>query len=177
MAQSAHQIQKLSYKHHRIMDYMIANPRLRMGEIAKELGFSLSWMSIVVNTDLFKEELLRRRAAFNDENIRITQDRLASLGDKTLNAMEKKVDKANIAPDEFSMDELRKTAETVLKAQGMMDSGPKVTVNNNTQVVNNSVDEATFLRAKEVLNGKKFEQGATQNLPAPKEVPALNESP
>jgi len=56
----------VSYRHERIIDFMLLNPAMRKGEIAAALGFTQAWFSTITGSDAFKAEYQRRRAEMNE---------------------------------------------------------------------------------------------------------------
>jgi len=61
MAQSV-QVAKVSHRHHAIIDWLLANPHIKnMNVLCNEMGYSRSWLSIVMNSDAFKLEFEQRR--------------------------------------------------------------------------------------------------------------------
>jgi len=57
-------IQNVSLKHRQIMDFMLINPSMPLGQVAKHFNVTPGWLSIIVHSDAFiavmkeKEELL-----------------------------------------------------------------------------------------------------------------------
>jgi len=66
------QIAKVRYTHDAIIDMIIVNPAISQNELAKEFGFSVAWMSIIVNSDSFQERLAERKGELVDPKIRAT---------------------------------------------------------------------------------------------------------
>lgn len=66
MAESV-QIASVSNRHEAIADMMLANPTMAKGEIARRMGVSPSWLSIVIHSDVFIEYFDARRKLFNDQ--------------------------------------------------------------------------------------------------------------
>ena len=66
------QIAKVRYTHDSIIDMILVNPAVSQNDLAREFGFSVTWMSIVVNSDSFKERLAERKAELVDPKIRAT---------------------------------------------------------------------------------------------------------
>lgn len=54
------QIKELSPKHHDIMNYILANPTVKMGEVAAKYDMTLPWLSTLIHSDSF-QALLRAR--------------------------------------------------------------------------------------------------------------------
>lgn len=60
--------------HELVIDMIIANPTLKQGEIAKMVGRSQTWLSIVMNGDMFKARLAERKEEIVDPALRATVD-------------------------------------------------------------------------------------------------------
>lgn len=60
--------------HELVIDMIIANPTLKQGEIAKAVGRSQAWLSIVMNGDMFKARLAERKEEIVDPALRATVD-------------------------------------------------------------------------------------------------------
>lgn len=61
-------IASMREQHHKMIDWVLVNFK-GAGDLQKmsdELGYSVSWLSQVMNSDMFKAELARRRALQND---------------------------------------------------------------------------------------------------------------
>lgn len=64
MAQN--QVAKLSSRHEDIMNYILANPLVSLGDIAGKFGVTQPWLSVIINSDVFKELLSQRREEIFD---------------------------------------------------------------------------------------------------------------
>lgn len=60
------QIVELNHRHMAIAEYLLANPSARLTEVAAAVGLSPSWVSVVTNSDLFREYLRQRSREIND---------------------------------------------------------------------------------------------------------------
>lgn len=66
MAQT--QIARVSHRHHAIIDWLLVNPHEKNLEVlCDQLNITRSWLSIVMNSDAFREEFSRRRGEFAGE--------------------------------------------------------------------------------------------------------------
>ena len=54
-------IQKVSHKHEAILNFLLANPTLQMGEVAVHFGVSFPWLSTIVHSHAFQDQLKRRQ--------------------------------------------------------------------------------------------------------------------
>lgn len=60
------EVAKIRYTLDAVIDEVVANPVISQGALAKMFGYSESWMSIVFNSDSFKERLAERKAELTD---------------------------------------------------------------------------------------------------------------
>ncbi len=65
MAKSA-QIKKVSIKHEEIMNFMLANPILPVGEVAAHFGVTFPWLSTIIHSDAFQDRLKKKQEELFD---------------------------------------------------------------------------------------------------------------
>lgn len=61
------QVKSLRNKHLAMIDWLLVNPGKSMAVLAEDMGVSRSWVSIVMNSDVFKEEFTKRRNVHTKE--------------------------------------------------------------------------------------------------------------
>ncbi len=49
------EIQRVSIKHEAIMDYIMAFPTVKLGDVAKHFGVTQPWLSQIIHSDAFQE--------------------------------------------------------------------------------------------------------------------------
>lgn len=151
-------VAKLSHTHLAILDYMLVHPKASMGEVALAFGYTAPWLSTLINSDLFQEELRVRRAGLArvvEEQIRGSLEEVAKKGIHKLGEImdDKDVD-ARVAVD------ITKTALQGL-GFGKQSAGTPATPQVNIQ--NNFIaDSNTLAQAKAMLMGKN-----NRELPSP----------
>lgn len=92
------EIQKVSWWHDKIIDQMVASPTLHQGEIAATMGYTQGWMSIMVNSDAFKERLAERKAEIVDPTIRASlEEKFRALADMSMQVIMRQLE-ANPTP-------------------------------------------------------------------------------
>ena len=85
-------VDKLSNKHMAIMDFMVGNPELSQKEVARVFELTESWLSTVVNTELFQDQFQRRireRSANAQAYVQLKLTHVAEVG---LNRLLEKVE-------------------------------------------------------------------------------------
>lgn len=126
------QLKTLRPRHHAILDFMLANPRLPYGAVAEQFGVTQAWLSTVINSDLFRAQLQARRGLMDEHVNRDIVSRLHVLAKKGVDVME-----AILDDDEASASTKLEVAKTSLTALGYLGTkgGTPVSVNiqNNTQ--------------------------------------------
>lgn len=87
------EIATVRWHHEAIIDMMIANPRLRQADIARELGFTQSWLSIIVNSDSFKQRLAERKGEIVDPYLKASlEERMEGAGKRALDKLMERLD-------------------------------------------------------------------------------------
>jgi hypothetical protein len=87
------EIAKVRYTHDAIIDEIIAFPSISQGELSARFGFSQSWMSIIVNSDSFKERLEERKGELVDPKLRASVEmRLEALAKRSLDKLLERLD-------------------------------------------------------------------------------------
>ena len=86
-------IAKVRYTHDAIIDAILAFPAISQGELAKEFGFTQTWISIVINSDAFKNRLAERKAELTDPKLLATiNERLDGLANRALDRLAERLD-------------------------------------------------------------------------------------
>lgn len=124
-------LKKISYTHDAIIDAIIAAPGISQGELAKEFGYTQTWLSIMIGSSAFQSRLAERKAAMTDPRlIASINERLDGLAKRALERLADRLDSptANL-----------KTMELVSIAKlaiGDKANQPAVTNQQNLYVVN-----------------------------------------
>ncbi len=115
-------LRKLSWWHESIIDWMLLRPEGRLGDCAREFDVTQSWLSIIVNSDLFRARLAIRRAELAGEIGATVIDRLSGIAGQALESIAEKIEKERT---KLPIGELRETASMALNALGYgAKSGP-----------------------------------------------------
>jgi len=86
-------IQKVRYTHDAIIDVIIAFPAISQGDLAREFGFTQTWMSIIINSPEFKLRLAERKGELVDPKIRASiEERLEGLAKRALDKLLDRLD-------------------------------------------------------------------------------------
>lgn len=85
-------IEKVSYTHDAMIDLIVANPAISQGQIAAHFGYSQTWVSIVFNSDAFKERLEARKNELVDPAIRASiEEKFRALADLSFQVVMEKL--------------------------------------------------------------------------------------
>src|SRR5882672_2971816 len=92
--------------HEELLEFLLVNPRASLQEIAIYFNASISWISIVRNSDAFKELYARRRDQHFDRVSITVSDRVTALADVTIDALTFKMEK-HIAANTATIEQLK----------------------------------------------------------------------
>lgn len=136
--------------HEELLEFMIANPRASLQETSMFFNVSISWISIVKNSDAFKELWAKRRPEHFSRVSAGVSERLTALTEVTLDALTNKVEQETAAGS-ISIASLKEVGEMALKSMGFGNKGVPVPFPMaQTNVQNNFfVDRDTLARARE----------------------------
>lgn len=62
-------IATVRYTHDAIIDEILVNPAVSQGDLARLFGYTQAWISIIINSDAFKERLAERKGELVDPRI------------------------------------------------------------------------------------------------------------
>ena len=87
------EIGKVRYTHDAIIDEILVDPAISQGELARRFGFTQAWMSIIVNSDAFKNRLAERKGELVDPKITASvEERLTALANRSLDRLLERVE-------------------------------------------------------------------------------------
>ena len=85
-------IEKLSYSHKAMIDLLVANPMISQGELAKAFGYTQPWISRILRSDSFREQLAARTNELVDPLVlQSIEQRFEALVTQSLDILEKKL--------------------------------------------------------------------------------------
>lgn len=160
MAQSA-SIAKLSIRHEAILQYLLANPIVTMGEVAEKFGVTQSWLSVVMNSEAFLEARERYQEIAFHETVLPVREKLMVAANRALDRLNQ------LTPMEMDLDKVRKTAETTLAALGFGSPKGPSTVNNTQINIGGNASAEVLARARDRI-GVPNESVRRLQLPNPR---------
>lgn len=138
MAANPQAIAKLSIRHETIMDFLMANPTISLGEVARHFNFTPGWLSQVVHSDVFQDELRRKKDIAFHHTVLPLRDKLQLVAHMALDKL------AVQLPNETDTATVNKVAENVLERLGFTAKGPTTQVNlqQNVTVLRSEIERA-----------------------------------
>lgn len=92
------QLKRLSHRHEAIMDFLLANPQMKLAQVAEYFKVTGPWLSTVIHSDLFRTRMAHRREAMEGvQHMRISQ-KLLDIAEDGLGAMHDVVQDTEIDP-------------------------------------------------------------------------------
>lgn len=136
---SGTQVRRLSHTHKAIMEFMIANPEMSNDNVAAQFGYTPTWLSQLVHSDLFQMELKYWQDLGLCEATLGIKDRLNDVAHQSLERLQRRL---STIGDQIPVDSLVDISEMALKSLGFgaakthgLTPGPQV-FNNTTQINN-----------------------------------------
>ena len=148
MAKSV-QLQSMKPKHDSIIDWLLVNPGAKtLNPLCAAMSISRSWLSIVMQSDCFKEEYTRRRQSHNSE---LSKQLIEKQLKVTLKALDK-VDDMMDDEDEIDLRGALEIADRTAKHLGFHPRpGLAPLVEETTERVLRTVDAGTLHEARETI--------------------------
>lgn len=145
--------------HEELLEYIIANPRATGAQTALFFNVSESWLSIVKNSDAFRELWAQRRPEHFSRVSASVHERVTALAEVSVSALTDQLEK-EVRSGTATQTALRETAELALRSLGFGMKKESVGAPLNVQInaQNNSshtqnttivVDRDTLARARE----------------------------
>lgn len=141
-------VKRLNDVHVQMMDFIMANPGCTYEQISAACGgYSIGWISQIVNSDAFKAMLAERQIEVFGELKLTIKDRVLGLAHASLKRLEERV------PVETDIDKVSNVADLALKSLGFgsKPQGPQGGTQNNTFIVG-SVDRGTLEAARQLMH-------------------------
>lgn len=126
------EIKRVRYTHDAMIDEILMNPSVSQGDLAKQFGFSQTWMSIVINSDAFQERLAERKGQLTDPTVIASiNERLDAIAKRSLDKIMERLDSPTA---NLKTMELVAIAKIGVGDKNTRPAGPQVQ-NNNLYVV------------------------------------------
>lgn len=163
------EIQSVSIKHEMIMDYLMAHPNIRLGDVAASFGITQPWLSQVIHSDAFQLKLREKQGIAFHHTVLPIREKMLAVAHQALDKI------AEQLPMETNVKTLNDVAENVLDRLGYGSKGvaTSVQVTNNTQinVLRDELEEARELLYKKRTNSVEV---VIDGISAPIALPVQN---
>ena len=127
---------------------MVVNPDGKLKQCARDFDVSQPWLSVIINSDIFKARLAERREAHFANISRTVSEKVSGVANLALNELEKRLDES---ADFLPYDTVLETAEMALKASGYgAKSGGGTQV--HLQVINGGVNRETLEESRALMH-------------------------
>jgi hypothetical protein len=133
---SSASIQKMSHRHEEILNFLLSNPLLKMGEVAAHFGVTFPWLSTIVHSHAFQDQLKKRQDQVFDSAVLATiDDKIGAAAQVTLDAYLEKV-------PTLTADQLISANDKLLNklGYGSRGNGAHIQINGDVQVNHVSKD-------------------------------------
>lgn len=92
---AANALQRVHYTHDAMVNLLIANPAISQNDIAKHFGYSVPWVSRIINSDAFQARLAARKNDIIDPGLAATVDeKLRAVASRSLDLVLEKLEVA-----------------------------------------------------------------------------------
>ena len=106
-------LRRVHYTHDGMIDLLVANPGMSQNQLAQHFGYSVPWISRIINSDAFQARLAVRKGDLIDPALLLTvEERLTALCDQSLNIVMDKLESTK------NIDTAMKALELSTKALG-----------------------------------------------------------
>lgn len=160
-------IVKVKYSHDAMIDQIIQNPQVSQNQLAAMFGYTVGWVSQVVNSDAFRERLAARKEEVVDPVLRMSlEERIRGAVDLSLQVIMQKLSDGG-----GNINAAIRVLEHGSRAlgYGAQQKQPQVTVQNYVAIVPpKSLDGASWVESHRPAPGSI----AAQSLPEPTHEPA-----
>jgi hypothetical protein len=163
----SYDLKKLAPVHIQMMDYIQANPGCKLEDVAAACGgYSIGWISQIVNSDAFQAMLKERQVEVFGELKMTIKDRVVGLAHLSLKRLEEKI------PVEQDVDKVANVADLALKALGFGPKGPNTpgapgVGNQQNNFFIGTVDKETLEHARSLMPQRQLpEKVVSEETPA-----------
>lgn len=144
------QIQKVNWWHEAVIDWQLEYPHLKLYDCARHFGVTQSWLSVVINSDVFKELWAIRRENHSSYISSSLIDKTQALAHLTVETITEKIEKEK---DNLSLSALKDTADTVFRALGY--SPRPAVLGSQTNIFVGNVDKETLAESRRLMDERQ----------------------
>lgn len=156
------EIKQVSIKHNEIMDYLMANPTIKLSDVASHFGMTQAWLSTVIHSDVFQTLLKSKQDIAFHHTILPLREKIERVAHQALDRV------LETLPFETEVSQVAKVAQNALESLGF--GAKPIGPGGNTYNFNGPVQVNGALRAEleeaRALIGRK----AVNSLPPPEVI-------
>jgi len=142
------EVQKLSTRHIDILNYLIANPMVKLGDVAAHYGMTQPWLSQVIHSDAFQRMLKERQDDVFHHTVLPLKEKLTALAHQALDKLSDRV------AAETDTKEVREVATSALDRIGFSPkSGPQAPAGNTLVLIN--VERERLAKARALIGRRE----------------------
>ena len=171
-------IRVMSPTHDAILECILANPGINLGEVAQVFGVTQSWLSCIIHSDCFQDKLTEAKVELYGDIRTSVKDRISALAQRSLARLQEKIEV------EDRIERITDAAEMALKAMGYIgqtNGKPLggVSAQGNVQVNQyfGSVSAETLAQARSRMMQVAPGVQSDRSNDAPAELPAPHQAP
>jgi hypothetical protein len=138
------EIKNLSIRHEAIMDFLMANPQTKLGDVATHFGVTGPWLSCIIHSDIFQSRLKEKTDIAFHHTVLPVREKMNLVAHLALDKL------AELLPKETEMRVVNAVAENTLSRLGFGTQGPAMQVN-NTQITQVNVLRSELEEARALL--------------------------
>ena len=152
---------ELSYRHHAIIDRMLAYPHLSKKDIAEQMGYTVAYMYQITKTDAFQVEYDKRRLEYQEGVALSLGTRLVEQAHRSMDVVEQELKRTIINEDSgeemlaadprFALDAQHRALQAIGLVGKNGSPAVQVNVNQTNQVATGSVPREQFIAAREKM--------------------------
>lgn len=151
------EIATLSHRHVAIVDYLLAHPQIRLGEVAQHFGYTQAWLSQIIHSDAFQNMLKEKEGAIFHHTVMPLREKMLATAHI---AMDKLVD---MLPGSIDIREVQSVGDSMLDRLGFgskpVGAGASGTTNIQNNMIFPNANTAEIEAARELLRAKKSALG------------------
>lgn len=145
------EIQKVSVRHDAIMDYMLSNPMMKLGEVARVFDVSQPWLSCIIHSDAFQIQLSEKKSGVFNATVLPLREKLNGVAHLAVEKLGDVLENASVVNDkQFIAD----TTDSILKNLGYSPKSVPPSIAGNVQNQNVFVvDREALAAARDKMRG------------------------
>lgn len=146
------EIKSISIRHNEIMDYLMSNPSVKLGDAAKFFGVTGPWLSTIIHSDAFQELLKAKQDMAFHSTVLPMREKMLAVAHQALDKL------ADMLPMETEVRTVNDVTEGMLDRLGFGAkpiNGNNLTINQQNNFVVPNANAAEIAAAREMLQARK----------------------